>query len=45
MPPDCPAYAINIGGDSVPGMLRFEDVYDLGGDVERERIANLADTL
>jgi len=37
--------AINIGGDSVPGMLRFEDVYDLGGDVERERIANLADTL
>jgi fatty-acyl-CoA synthase len=37
--------AINIGGDSVPGMLRFEDVYDLGGDVERERIAALADTL
>jgi fatty-acyl-CoA synthase len=26
-------------------MLRFEDVYDLGGDVERERIAALADTL
>src|SRR3954451_18643596 len=37
--------AINIGGDSVPGMLRFEDVYDLGGDVERERIAALAETL
>jgi len=37
--------AINIGGDSVPGMLRFEDVYDLGGDVERERITALADTL
>jgi fatty-acyl-CoA synthase len=37
--------AINIGGDSVPGMLRLDEIYDLGGDVERERIASLADTL
>jgi len=34
--------AINIGCDSIPGMLRLDEIYDLGGDVERERIASLA---
>src|SRR5713101_2771200 len=32
---------INIGIDRVPGMLRFGDVYDLGGNAERERLATL----
>jgi fatty-acyl-CoA synthase len=41
----CLRLAINIGGDSVPGMPRFDDVYNFGGDAERERIAALADTL
>src|SRR6202011_4783678 len=33
---------INIGEDGVPGMLRFEQVYELGGDAEEERLAALA---
>src|ERR1051326_4983389 len=41
----CLRLAINIGGDSVPGMPRFDDVYNFGSDAERERIAALADTL
>src|SRR5580700_4169936 len=36
---------INIGEDSVPGMLRFDQVYELGGDAERERLAVLAGEL
>ncbi len=36
---------INIGIDRVPGMLRFGDVYDLGGNAERERLATLAGEL
>src|SRR5438128_6480375 len=30
---------ISIREDSVPGMLRFEEVYELGGNAERERLA------
>src|SRR5947208_4640823 len=41
----CLRLAINIGGDSVPGMLRFDEIYDRGGDVERERIKSLAEKL
>jgi fatty-acyl-CoA synthase len=36
---------INIGGDGMPGMLRFDEVYELGGDAERERLAALAGEL
>jgi fatty-acyl-CoA synthase len=36
---------INIGDDSVAGMLRFDEVYDLGGNAERERLATLAGKL
>jgi len=36
---------INIGGERVSGMLRFDDVCDLGGDAERERLATLAGKL
>src|SRR5439155_26282325 len=36
---------LNIGDDSVPGMLRFDDVYGLGGNAERERLAALAGEL
>src|SRR5205807_2941105 len=36
---------ISIREDSVPGMLRFEEVYELGGNAERERLAVLADEL
>jgi fatty-acyl-CoA synthase len=36
---------INIGEDGVPGMLRFDQVYELGGDAERERLAVLAGEL
>jgi fatty-acyl-CoA synthase len=36
---------INIGDDGVPGMLRFDDIYELGGDAERQRLAALADEL
>src|SRR5690242_19796887 len=41
----CLRLAINIGGDSVPGMPRFDDVYNFGGDAERKRIESLAETL
>src|SRR6202047_2780220 len=33
---------INIGEDGVPGMLRFDQVYERGGDAEREHLAVLA---
>jgi fatty-acyl-CoA synthase len=36
---------INIGGDGVSGMLRFDQVYELGGDAEREHLAVLAGEL
>src|SRR6266446_1727332 len=36
---------INIGDNGAPGMLRFDDVYKLGGNAERERLAALAGEL
>src|SRR6266566_7802171 len=33
---------INIGNDGVPGLRRFDEVYELGGNAERERLAALA---
>ena len=36
---------VNIGENGVPGMLRFDDVYGLGGNAERERLAALAGEL
>jgi fatty-acyl-CoA synthase len=36
---------INIGEDGVPGMLRFDQVYELGGDAERQRLTALASEL
>jgi fatty-acyl-CoA synthase len=36
---------VALGGDAVPGTLRFETVGHLGGDAERRRLAALAETL
>ncbi|MBV8738150.1 MAG: AMP-binding protein [Alphaproteobacteria bacterium] len=36
---------ITIGNEAVPGALRFDDVYGLGGTAERDRLAALAGTL
>ena len=36
---------ITIGDEAVPGALRFDDVYGLGGVVERDRLAALAEKL
>jgi fatty-acyl-CoA synthase len=36
---------ITIGGDPAHGMMRFDEVYGLGGNAERHRLAALADEL
>ena len=36
---------ITIGGDSAPGALEFDHVYDLGGATERDQLAALAGQL